>query len=154
MKARSGTAHFHEDREGSQVRNDEFVGAVSGGNRGDDGGSRTRSSDVGADPRWHVEEYVERFGDSLDCRRFKAMVVDGSSSFIYDRRRIKHDTCVGAWKRRQGSFDRKKSMLMTGSPNANMPFFCSQEKVPYCVDCLTKWEELLSESKRVTLTCR
>lgn len=94
-------------------------------------GSGGATTGVVADPRWHVEGYLERCGVTLVGRRLKAMVIDSSSPFIYDRNRICHDTCVGAWRRRRDFFARNRSMTLTKAPLADVPFVCCEEEAAY-----------------------
>lgn len=132
MSASGSGVHFVVDRVGASGMDEGSAAAVS---EDRNLGGVTVVADlkeVVQDPRWYVEEYMERFRDSLNCRRFKAMAVDGSSLFIYDRNRIKHDTCVGAWRRRRGALDRNKSMMMTVAPLADMPFVRCEGEFTYC----------------------
>lgn len=112
MIAKSGNTHHVAGRDGAVVV-DVYASGVSSGDLVDEGGdypSESGRSDVVADPRWDAKVYIERFGDSMDCWRFKAMTVDGSSPFIYDCHRVKLDNCVGAGRRRRRLFNRNRSI--------------------------------------------
>lgn len=70
--------------------------------------------------------------ETLDERRVRAMEVFGSSLCIYDRRRVRHDAFVGAWRRRRRAFDRTWVVLLAGVSSSDMPSVRSKEKVTYC----------------------
>lgn len=103
---------------------------VCGGNQGDGGEGGTAK--VIADPRWHVEAYMERWGVMIDRRRSQAMEVDSSSRCIYDRRRLRYDTCVWPRRRRWGVFDRNRAVLLAGVSSLAMPFVRCEEEITCC----------------------
>lgn len=55
--------------------------------------------------------------------------MDGSNSYIYDRRRVWHETCVGAWHRRRGVSDRNLAVLLSGVLASDMSFVRFDEEV-------------------------
>lgn len=46
--------------------------------------------------------------------------MDGSSPYIYDRRRVSHETCVRVTRRWQGVFDPSRAVLWEGLSLSNM----------------------------------
>lgn len=105
-----------------------------GGTVAEGGGHRSKTSpnDVMADPHLQVEEYIKRFGNSLDRLTFMATAVSGLSSFMYDRHRIKHGTCIGPWRWRHGVFDRYRLMLITDASLQSILFVRFEVEVDYC----------------------
>lgn len=59
-------------------------------------GRNENTAKVIADPQWHVEVYLERWGERLDLLRYPEMTVNGPSPYSYDLRRARHDSCVEA----------------------------------------------------------
>lgn len=72
-----------------------------------------------------------RYPDMLNFQRIKMMAVSGCGPFTYDRFRINHDTCVGAWQRCRGVRERYRGVLRITAKRADMPFICCEEEFPY-----------------------
>lgn len=65
------------------------------------GGTRLVNIEIGREVlSWSVAEYKTRYAHNLDARRFCAMFSDGANSFVFDRRKVRWDTDIGAWARR------------------------------------------------------
>lgn len=88
---------------------------------------------------------MERRKGTFGERRFRAMEVDGSSLYIYDRRCVRHDAYVGAWRRRRGVLSQDRAVLLEGvSPSDRLIVRC-EEEAPYC-------HKLRNVMKNVNLT--
>lgn len=51
-------------------------------------------------PSWSVSDYRACSGQLLDVRRLAGIFPEGQSKLIVDRRGMRYDTDIGAWKRR------------------------------------------------------
>lgn len=96
---------------------------------------RSRNQDTAeviADPRWQVEAYMGHWVETLGVCWYQAMAVNGPSSYLYDRQRVRHDTCVGARRRRRCVLDRNRALLSAGALASDMPFDGCEKEVSYC----------------------
>lgn len=104
-------------------------GRVCGGSLSD-GGEGGTAKDI-TDPQWYVEPYTNRWGICSTSFVFRAVAVDGSSPYIYDRRRVCHDACVGARQRQLGMFERNRAILLARKSLLDKPFARSQGEISY-----------------------
>lgn len=133
MSGKSGNEQVVEVDVGYDQIEAVVVTSATPAESGAGGSSGSTMAGVVEDRRWHVEEYLDCCGKTLDGRRFKAMAMEGYSLFIYDRDRIRHDTSIGAWRRRRGVCTRNWSLMLTEAPLADMPFVRCEEEVAYSV---------------------
>lgn len=68
----------------------------------------------------------------LDRRLFRALKEGGSRQYIYDRRRVCHDTCVEKWRRRRGVLVRNRTILLAGVLTSDALSVQCEEEVLYC----------------------
>lgn len=86
------------------------------------------TSDLSALLRLTLVEYCNRYPDSYDVGRFKAMVTDSRNLLINDCRRCPRDTAHGTWQKRQNAISRSCVGILTIMPLADMHFIrCDSE---------------------------
>lgn len=90
------------------------------------------TTDGAADPRWHLEDYIERCRATMDGLCFEAAAVDGLSSYIHDRHRVRYDICIRAWWTRRGASDRNRAVRLSEVPYVDMSIASCEEEVSYC----------------------
>lgn len=69
------------------------------------------TTSVVLDPKWHLWNYLERFG-TLHGRRIKTVASDGLILYRDGWRRVKHNTYRGAMRRRRRVFDGIRSVML------------------------------------------
>lgn len=131
MSEKEGNAvAVRDETEQVQMRVTTVDRRAGGGNL--DKVSEARTAEVIMDPRWRVEDYMDRSGETLNGRRFWEMAKDGSNPYIYDLRRVRHETCVGAWRRRRVVFDWNRAVLLSDVPLSDMLFVRCEAGILYC----------------------
>lgn len=87
---------------------------------------------VTTDSWWHLGDYVDRWGDTLERRRLRATAVDDSILCIFKCRRVWHDSCVGIGRRRRSVLDRNQAVLLRGVSSPDMLFMQCTEELSNC----------------------
>lgn len=87
---------------------------------------------------WAVAQYKALYADSLDARRFSAMLSDGYTRTMFDQRGVWRDTKMSAWERRRTLLRLCYPGYINPASPFDMPLVRNDDEVEYVCN-LRRW---------------